>query len=178
MKHRTVSRVAAGVVPALHASGKTFAFADSADVHEFAGLKTVHEHAVANFRLVFRFPKTNFPHNLQRGDIRLLKVSGQRFCYPLRLDEFNEAQLRCVVAILFFCPALHNDAWASLQNRAADQIAVFGKNLRHAQFDSDNSFDRHVPLFSLAACSSWFQELTGIGCVLLEIQLYVVSPKL
>src|SRR5215469_9970910 len=143
VEHRTVRRVASGVVPALHAALKALAFADAADIHQFAGLETLHQHAVANFGFVFRFAKSHFVKHFHRRDVGLLEMPGHGLVHPLRLDEFDQAQLRRLVAVFVFRAALHHHARAGLQNRAADQAAVFGKDLRHAQLDSDDSVDCH-----------------------------------
>src|SRR5882724_6880249 len=151
VKHRTVRGVAARVVPALYTAGKSFALANAADVHQLASLKTVHQYAVTDFGFVLRFAffgfeDANFAHHLHRRNIGLFEMPGQRFIHTLRLDEFHQSQLRCFVSVFLLAAHLHHNAWTSLQYRAADQIAVFGKNLRHAQFNPDDSFDCHVPL--------------------------------
>ena len=151
MKHRTVRGIAARVVPALYATSKSFALANAADVHQLARLETVHQHPVADFGFVLRFAffgleHAHFAHHFHRRNIGFLKMTGQRFIHTLRFDEFHQSQLRRFVSVFLLGTHLHHNAWTSLQYRAADQIAVFGKNLRHAQFNSDNSFDRHVPL--------------------------------
>jgi len=94
MEHRTVRRVAAGIVPALHAAREALALADARDIHKFASLEIFHQHAVSDFRFVLRFRDAYFPHDLQRSHVGFLEVAGHRFVDALRLDEFDEAKLR------------------------------------------------------------------------------------
>src|SRR3989442_440416 len=69
--------------------------------------------------------------------------------HALRLDEFDEAQLHRVLAVLAFHAALHDGAWSRLQHRASHQRAVWLEHLGHPQLDSENSVDCHaVFLFS------------------------------
>src|SRR3989442_1285121 len=69
--------------------------------------------------------------------------------HALRLDEFDEAQLHRVLAVLAFHAALHDGAWSRLQHRASHQRAVWLDRLSHPQLDSENSVDCHaVFLFS------------------------------
>src|SRR5262249_32313525 len=127
VEHRTVRRVAPGVMPALHAALETLAFADAADVHQFAGFEAFHQHAVANFGFVLRFRQAPFAQHFHRRDVALLVVPRLGFVHALRLDKSPQAELRGFVAVLVLRPALPPHAWARLQNRAAHQAAVFGE---------------------------------------------------
>src|SRR5882724_9969522 len=167
--HRAVRRIAAAVVPALHAALKTLALAHAAYVDELAGLETLHQHAIADFRLVLRFLEAHFLQHLHRRDAGLLEVPGHGLVHAARLHEFHEAELRGFVAIRLLGPALHNNARPCLKHGAPDQRAVVGEHLRHPQLDSDNPVNRHFPLLSFAACP----PLADIGCVLLlRVSLY------
>src|SRR5713226_1659499 len=148
MEHRTVRGIAAAVVPALDAAGKAFALGHAADVDKFAGLKIFHQHAIADFGFVLRFLDAHFLQNLHGRHAGFLEVPGHGFVDALRLDEFHEPKLRGFVAVFVHRAALHDNTWPRLQHGAADQRAVVGEDLRHPQFDSDNSVDRHL-LFSL-----------------------------
>src|SRR6266404_5022935 len=164
MMHRTVRRVAAAVVPALDAALKPLALAHAADIHELAGLEVLHQHAVANLGFVLRFLDAHFLHHFHRRDIGLFEVAGHRLVYALRLDEFHEPQLRGLVPVVLFRPALHHHARARLKNGAPDERAVFDEHLRHAQLDSDNSVDRHCSFLSLAACLEGYWLRTAQDC--------------
>ncbi len=52
--HRAVRRVAAAIVPALHAALKSLALADAGHVHQLADLESVDQHAVAGLGFVLR----------------------------------------------------------------------------------------------------------------------------
>src|SRR5262249_6167841 len=156
MKHRTVGRIAARVVPALHAAGKALALAHAAHIDKFAGFEILNQHAVADFRLVFRIRETNFAQHPNRSDTRLLEVACQRLVHTLRLDKLHKAQLDSLVTVSFTRAPLHYNTGPSLQNCATHKVAVFCKDLRHSQLDSDNSVNRHF-LFSL------FRSLSAPG---------------
>src|SRR6266851_5542105 len=151
--HRAVRRIAATVVPALHAALKTLALADAAHIDEFAGLEILHQHAVADFRLVLRFLDAHFLQHLHGRDIGFLEVPGHGLVDALRLDEFHEAELRGFVSIRLFRAALHHHARPRLKHGAPDERAVVDEHLRHAQLDSDNSIDCHYPCLSFAVLS-------------------------
>src|SRR5580658_6489583 len=144
MEHRTVRALAAAIVPALHAALKALALADAGDVHVFADLETVDQHAIADLRLVFRVLNAHFADVAHRGHARLLVMSGLGLVHALRLHKFNQAQLHRVVAVLVFRAALHHHARAGLQHRARNGRAVIGEDLRHPQLDSQYSVDSHV----------------------------------
>src|SRR4030095_6343201 len=95
-------------------------------------------------------------------------MAGQRLVHSLRLYELNQTQLGGVVAVFFLRPALHHDAWPGLQHRTSDQIAVLGKDLRHAQLDSDDPVNRHF-LFSLSQLASSFSGTAGYWLRIAEI---------
>src|SRR6266404_5217456 len=152
MMHRTVRCVAAAVVPAFDAALEALALAHAAYIHELAGLEILHQHAVAHLGLVLRFLDAHFLHHFHRRNIGLLEMPCHRLVHALRLDEFHETQLRGLVPVVLFRPALHHHARARLKNGAPDERAVFDEHLRHAQLDSDNSVDRHCSFLSLAAC--------------------------
>ena len=171
MEHRTVRCVAAGIVPALHAAGKSAALADAGDIHQFAVCEVFHQHAIANLGFVFRFLEAHFLQDLHRSHVGLLEVPGHGLVDALRLDEFHEAELRGVVAVFCLGAALNHNARTRLQNGATHQVAVLGEDLRHAQLDSDNAVDCHVPFLSLAACP----PVADIGCVVLNSSLIRAS---
>src|SRR5450432_1508210 len=144
VKHGTVRGVAAGVMPALHAASKTFAFAYAADVDQLARFEIFHQHAVADFGFVFRFVQADFLENFHGCRAGFLEMSGHGFVDALRLDEFHEAELRGFVAVDGYGAALHNHAGAGLQDGASDRRAVVLEDLRHSQLDSDNPVDCHA----------------------------------
>src|SRR5271165_1475691 len=152
MEHGTVGCVPPGIVPALHAARETAALADTADIDQLAGFEILHQHAIADLRLVLRFPDANLLENLHRRNVGLLEVPGHGLVHTLRLDEFHQAELRGVVAVLLFRAPLDYHAGTRLQHRATHQVAVCGEDLRHTQLDSDNPVDCHCPSLSLAAC--------------------------
>src|SRR6516225_3894780 len=170
MEHRTVSRVPACIVPALHAACEAATLADAGDVNQLAGLEVLDQHAVANLGFILRFGDAHFLQNLDRSHVRLLEVACHRLVYALRLHEFDQAQLRSVVAVLFLGAALNYNARACLKHSATDEVAVFSEHLRHAQFDSDNSIDCHCLVSLLAACR------VGIGCSNLIFCLVGLEP--
>src|SRR5271156_884280 len=157
MKHGTVRRVASAEVPALHAALKTFALAHAGDVHKFADLESVHEHAIAGLGFVLRIFNADFAHVTQRRHAGLLEMPGLRLVHALRLDEFNQAELHRVVTVFIFRAPLHHHARARLQNRARHRRAVIGEDLRHSQFDSEYAVHCHFVYFLVsgyfAACS-------------------------
>src|ERR1700686_3115001 len=153
-------------MPALHAARKAATLPDTGDVDELASLEIFHQPAVADFRFVFRFRDANFLHDFHRSHVSLFEVAGHCLVDALRLDEFDEAELRGVVAVFFLGPGLHDDAGARLENGATHEDAVFGEDLRHAELDSDDSVDCHFPFLSLVACP----PPADIGCVTSEIR--------
>src|ERR1035438_5583970 len=153
MEHLTVSGVTAGKVPTLDPTCKATALTDAGNVDEFTGCKVFDQHTVANFCFILRFLDANFLQNLHGCYVGFFEMSGHGFVDALRLDEFDEAKLRGVVAVFCFGAALHYNAGTRLQNGATDQVAVRGEDLGHAQLDSDNAFDCHFTFLSLAACS-------------------------
>src|SRR5215469_10344561 len=90
MEHRAVRLVAARVVPALDAAGKSLAFADAGNVHKFAGLETVDQHAVARLRFIGRVFDADFAEAPHGSSLHLLEVSGHGLRDTLRLDEFHK----------------------------------------------------------------------------------------
>src|SRR5208283_78496 len=84
--------------------------------------------------------------NLDGRHVGLLEVPGHCLIHALWLDEFHQAELRGVVAVLFLGAALHHDTGAGLQHGYADEVAVRGEHLGHAQLDSDDSVDCHLCL--------------------------------
>src|SRR6185437_7571999 len=114
MEHRTVASVAAAIVPALHAALKSFALADAAYIHVLANFESVDQDAVARLRFVLRILELHFTEIAHRRDARLLEVARQGLGHALRLDEFDQAKLHGVVAVLVLRPALHNYARAGL----------------------------------------------------------------
>src|SRR6266851_7489864 len=153
MMHRAVRRIAAAVMPALYAALKTLALADAADIDEFAGLEVLHQHTVADFRLVLRFLDAHFLQHLHRRDIGFLEVPSHGLVDALRLDEFHQAELRGFVSVRLLGAALYHHARPRLKNGAPDERAVVDEHLRHAQLDSDNSIDCHYPCLSFAVLS-------------------------
>src|SRR5229473_1988931 len=151
--HRAVRRIAATVVPALHAALKTLALADAAPIDEFAGLEILHQHAVAHFRLVLRFLDAHFLKHLHRRDIGFLEVPGHGLVHALRLDEFHQPQLRGLVPIRLFRAALYYHARSRLEHGAPHERAVIDEHLRHPQLDPDDSVDCHYPCLSFAVLS-------------------------
>src|ERR1700688_4506900 len=91
VEHRTVRRIAAGVVPTLYAASKAFALADAADVDKLASLEILHQHAVADFGFVRRLFDADFLQHLHRGYTGLFVVPGHGLVHALRLDEFHES---------------------------------------------------------------------------------------
>src|SRR6267378_715220 len=167
--HRAVRRIAAAVMPALYAALKTLALADAADINEFAGLKILHQHAVADFRLVLRFLDAHFLQHLHGRDVGLLEVPGHGLVDALRLDEFHEPQLRGLVAVGLLRPALYHHARPRLKNGAPRQRAVFQEDLRHPQLDSDDSVDSHFPRLSFAACLRWYWLRPALSCLQFQV---------
>src|SRR5713101_4464048 len=151
--HRAVRRIAATVVPALHAALKSLALADAAHIDEFAGLEILHLHAVADFRLVLRFLDAHFLQHFHGRDIGFLEVPGHGLIDALRLDEFHEAELRGVVPIRLFRAALYHHARSRLEHGAPHERAVIDEHLRHPQLDPDDSVDCHYPCLSFAVLS-------------------------
>src|SRR5256886_1719157 len=96
--HRAMRRIAAAVMPALYDALKTLALADTADVDEFAGLEVLHQHAVADFRLVLRFFDPHFMENLHWREVGVLDASGHGIVHALRLDELHEFFLKQMAA--------------------------------------------------------------------------------
>src|SRR5208337_2162206 len=135
-----------------YAARETPAFAHAGNIHELTRLEALDQHAIANLGFILGFGDAHFLQNLDRGHVGLLEVPGHRLVHALRLDEFHQAELRGVVAVLFLRAALHHNARAGLQHGHTDQVAVCGEDLRHAQLDSDNSVNCHDPFLSLAAC--------------------------
>ena len=80
VEHRTVRRVAAAVVPALHAAGKSLALADAGHIHEFAGLEAVDQHAVADLGFVGGILEAHFAEYAHRRDVGLLEMPGHGLC--------------------------------------------------------------------------------------------------
>src|SRR5438309_2306122 len=153
MMHRAVRRIASGIVPALHAALKTLTLAHAAHVHEFASLEVLHEHPVADLRLVLRFLDAHFVQHLHGRNAGLLEVPSHGLVHALRFDEFYEPQLRGLVSVRLLRAALYHYARPRLKDGAPHERAVVDENLRHPQLDSDNSVDRHFPRLSFAACS-------------------------
>src|SRR5439155_533019 len=151
MMHRAVRRIASGIVPALHAALKTLALAYSAHIHKLAGLEVFHQHAVADFRLVFRLFDAHFVQDLHWRDAGFLEVPSHGLVHALRLDEFHQPQLRGLVSVRLLRAALYHHARPRLKDGAPHERAVVDENLRHSQFDSDDSVDRHYPYLSFAA---------------------------
>src|SRR6266566_1303598 len=143
MEHGAVRRVAAAIVPAFHAALEAAAFAHAADIDELAGLKAVHQHAVANLGLVARFLDAHFTEQFHRRDARAFVMARHSLVHALRLDEFDEAQLHGVIAVFAFRAALDDHARSRLQHRASHQCAVWLEHLGHPQLDSENSVDCH-----------------------------------
>src|SRR5215472_5531003 len=164
VKHRTVRRVASRVVPALHAALKALALADAADIHQFAGFEAFHQHAVADFGFVFRFAKAHFVKHFHRRNVGFLEVPRHSLIYALRLDEFDQTKLRGFIAVLVFRAALHHYTRSRLQHRAADQAAVFGEDLRHAQLDSDDSVDGHCFISRFRSMSTLDYRILAASC--------------
>src|SRR5215469_724912 len=94
MEHRTVRRIPACVVPALHAAREAAAFADARHVDQFASFEAVHKHAIANLGLVLRLRQADFPQNFHGSYVGLLEVPRECLVNALRLHEFHQAQLR------------------------------------------------------------------------------------
>src|SRR5277367_598644 len=161
VKHRTVRRIAASVVPALHAAGKTLTLADAAYIHKLACREIFHQHAVADFCFVRRLFNTHFLKNLHRRYAGLLEMPGHGFVHALRLDEFHEAELRGFVAVDLLRTALHHYTRARLQDCASNQRSICLEDLRHPQLDSDNPVDRHrfVSLFRSLPCFWYWLRL-------------------
>ncbi len=161
VKHRTVRRIAARVMPALHAARKALALADTAHIHKLARREILHQHAVADFCFVRRLFDAHFLKHFHRRHTGLLEMPGHGLVHALWLDEFHEAQLRCFVAVDLLCTALHDHARPRLQHRASDKSSIRLEDLRHPQLDSDNPVDRHrfvslfrsLPLFLVLAAS-------------------------
>src|SRR5580704_336457 len=143
MKHRTVRSVTATEVPPLDAALKAFAFADPGNIHQLANFEVIHQNSIPWLGFILRIGNSKFADISQRSDTSLLEVPGHRFVHPLRLDELDQSQLHCVVAIFVFRPPLHYHARAGLQHGARNRRAVFGEYLRHAKFYSEYSVDRH-----------------------------------
>src|ERR1700693_1775398 len=114
MKHGTVRSVAAAEVPAFHAALKSFALADSGDIHKLADLEAIHQHAVAGLGFVLGIVDAKFAKVSQGSHASLFKMTGQSLIHTLRLDEFHQTQLHCVVSVFVFSPSLNHDAWARL----------------------------------------------------------------
>src|SRR5271165_1546525 len=99
MEHRAMRRVAAAIVPALHAALKSLAFADAAHVDVLAHFEAVHQNAIARLGLVLGVCDLHFaqtPHGCNAG---LLEMPSERFRKPLRLDELDETELHRVVTV-------------------------------------------------------------------------------
>src|ERR1700735_3528172 len=100
MEHRTVRSVATAEVPALHSALKTFALAHSGNVHKLANFEMIHQDSVARLGFILGVVDPKFANVSQRRHACFFEMSCQCFIDALRLDEFDEAQLRRVVAIL------------------------------------------------------------------------------
>src|ERR1700674_3214140 len=102
MVHGSMRGVASAEVPSLDRAGKTLALADAGNVHQLAGLKAIHQNAVAGLGLIGGVIQAHFAQTPHGRGIRLLEMPQHRLCDALRFDKFPQAQLRGVVAILLF----------------------------------------------------------------------------
>src|SRR5580658_5995985 len=153
VKHRSVARVAAAEMPALHAALKSLALAHAGDVHQLAHFKTFHQHAIPELHFILRIVQTNLLQITQRRHIRLLEMSSARLVHPLRLDEFHQAQLHRFVSVRSLRAPLHHHARPGLQDSARNCRAVVRENLRHPQLDSQYAVDCHLALSFLGFLS-------------------------
>src|SRR5215472_19015948 len=143
MEHRAMRVVAAAIVPALHATLKTLALADTTHVHILAHFESIDQNAVASLRFVLRIVEPDFTEIPHRCNTCLFEVPGKSLGDPLWLNKFNQAQLHCIVAVLVFRAALYDDARARLQHSAQHYRAVVRKDQRHSQLESEYAVNRH-----------------------------------
>ena len=73
MKHGTMGRIAASIMPALDAALKSLALAYAGNIHKLAWGKAVNEHPLARFGIIARFFQANLAHHTHGCDIRFFE---------------------------------------------------------------------------------------------------------
>src|SRR6185437_3610925 len=86
----------------------------------------------------------NFLHELHRWQIMLGEVPLHRLGNPRTLHELDQSDLHGVVAVAGRALALRNYARSSLQHGNGTHLSALVKNLRHADFSSQNSRNHFV----------------------------------
>src|SRR5271156_2533788 len=86
-------------MPALHAALKALALAHAGHIHQLADLEVLYQHAIPRLGFVLGIVNANLFQITQRRDIRFLEMSSSRLVYPLRLDEFHQAQVNGLISV-------------------------------------------------------------------------------
>src|SRR5262245_13219305 len=133
VEHRTVRCAAAAKMMSLHKAGKATALAGSHDMYQFVLSKNIDHHLVAGIRSFFAL-NGNLTRESRGSDIRFFEVTGHRLADALWLDEFHEAQLHGIVAVLLLRPLLQHTHGARSDPRYRDDRSVVLQQLRHTDF--------------------------------------------
>src|SRR5262245_28857140 len=135
MEHRTVRRTATAKMMPLHEAGKTATLAGSDDVHYFAIREDVDQDLISGIRR-FATRHASLAQNANRRRVvtGLGEMTRLRFVYPLRFDEFDEAELDGVISVLGHGLLLHHDAGTGLNNGDWNNAPIVLEQLRHSDF--------------------------------------------
>src|SRR5215813_3746515 len=167
---------------ALHDTRETTSLAHTDDVHKAVAFEDVHEHALSDFEAVrfctvagtfFHF-EGNFTEELHGREIVLGKVALHRLGQTLFLHELDQSDLRRLVAVTRRSFMLRNDARSGLQYGCRANLAPRIKQLRHADFLSQNSrYLCHFLLHSQRGVCDWLGSCGLTSSLLVSRQ----SPK-
>src|ERR1043165_7826604 len=127
----------------LDRAGKTATLRTPDHVNHFAVSKLIDKHFVADIHAVAAFAHTKLFQDSRRGNAAtsLLEVPAHRLGHILQLQWLliHQTELHRVVSVRtggrFL---LHHDTWASFDYRHWRHRAVRRKDLRHADFSSDD----------------------------------------
>src|SRR5271166_444007 len=148
-------RTAGKMMPPDH-TGKTTSLADADNVNELLAVKNIHQHTVSSFhqsvavglRLFFDFDR-NLAHELDRRQIVLAQVSAGRLGQSRLFHKLDQADLRGNISVLGLRLVLRDHAGPSLQHGHGMNVALVVKELRHADFLTENSsYLCHISIFS------------------------------
>src|ERR1041384_7823838 len=127
----------------LDRAGKTPALRTPDHVNHLAVRKLIDQHLVADVHPVAAFVQTELFEDSRRGNATasFLEVPAHRLADILQLRWLliHQNELHRLVSVRNGCRLLfHDDTWASLDYRHWRHCAVRRKDLRHADFSSDD----------------------------------------
>ncbi len=112
-----------------------------------AGLKSVHQHAVAGLQIVVAAVHAKLAHELDALGVRLLQVAPNRFGRVLRFRILHQTELNRIVTVGGRRLALHHHARSRLQQRHGHHLPVGAEHLRHPDLFAENSWAHCLPQF-------------------------------